>query len=108
MIIAQWGSSSVEMFEAGMLVCFGISWPVDIIKTLRTRRTAGKSLAFMTLVLIGYCSGLSAKFVEAWVNGAAPKTVTILYALNLVFVAVDIALYLRFRKLEPVISAGAH
>ena len=81
-----------------MLVCFGFSWPVDIIKSLRCRRTEGKSLAFMTLVLVGYAFGTMAKFALAARPGASLEPVTILYALNFVFVATDIALYVRFSR----------
>jgi hypothetical protein len=27
-----------EVLEGGMLVCFGVSWPVDIVRTIRTGR----------------------------------------------------------------------
>ena len=87
-----------QVFEAGMLACFGVSWPVDILKSLRSRRTEGKSLAFMVIILIGYCSGLIAKFVKASAPDVNLEMVTVLYALNLTFVAIDIGLYLHFRK----------
>ena len=90
-----------QALEGGMLVCFGISWPVDILRTWRTRRTEGKSLGFMVMVLIGYCSGLVAKFVKASAPDARLETVTLLYALNLLFVAIDIGLYMRFRQGKP-------
>ncbi len=85
-----------EVFEAGMLVCFGVAWPVDIVRTLRVRRTEGKSLGFMALILAGYLFGLSAKVVRAW--GAWPEMVTALYAVNALMVAVDIGLTLCFRR----------
>jgi hypothetical protein len=44
----------MSVFEAGMIVCFGISWPVAILKTLKTRSVAGKSRTFLVLVLAGY------------------------------------------------------
>lgn len=87
-----------QVLEAGMLICFGVSWPVDILKALRTRRTEGKSLAFMVLIFVGYLFGLTAKLVRAAQAQAAPEAVTALYAVNAVFIAVDIALYLKFRR----------
>ena len=87
-----------QCLEAGMLVCFGISWPVDILKSLRTRRTEGKSLAFMVIILIGYCLGLTAKFIQGASRDGGFPPVASLYALNLLFVAIDIALFLRFRR----------
>ena len=93
------GSPSIaQLFEAGMLLCFGMSWPVDIVKALRTRRTEGKSLGFMALIFAGYLSGLAAKLIRAAHAEAWPEPVTALYAVNAVLVAIDIALYLLFSR----------
>jgi len=43
-------------FEAGMLICFGASWPLDIYKSLKSRSTAGKSVMFMFVLCVGYFS----------------------------------------------------
>ena len=91
-----------QIFEGTMLVCFGLSWAVAIIKSLRTRRTEGKSLGFLTLVLIGYFAGISAKLIRAVVAGEPPEPVTILYAINALLVAADIACYLKFRPAKEV------
>ena len=96
-----WVGIVAQIFEAGMLVCFGFAWPLDILRTLRTRRVEGKSVAFMGLILLGYLSGLAAKFLRAGGTGAWPETVTLLYTLNAALVAVDIALVLRFRARKP-------
>ena len=87
-----------QCLEAGMLVCFGVSWPVDIIKSLRVRRTEGKSLSFMVIILAGYALGIAAKVSGILAAKTALPWVTALYALNFLFVAVDIALYLRFSR----------
>ena len=52
------------MWEGLMLICFGVSWPPAIIKTLRVKNPAGKSFIFMTLVLTGYLSGIIGKAVS--------------------------------------------
>jgi lipopolysaccharide export LptBFGC system permease protein LptF len=88
---------SAQFFEGAMLICFGVSWPVAILKTLRTRRTEGKSLAFLVLILVGYLSGIVAKFVRASGGWGNLEAVTTLYALNAIFVATDIFLFLHFR-----------
>jgi len=93
---AEWAPAA-QGFEAAMLICFGISWPVAILKTWRTRRTEGKSLAFLTLVFVGYLAGVTSKFLRAADGGAPVEPVTALYAMNAFFVAVDLALYLHFR-----------
>lgn len=43
----------VHVLEAGMLVCFGISWPFNIAKSLRSRTAKGKSVAFELLIIAG-------------------------------------------------------
>ena len=87
-----------QMFEAGMLVAFGVSWPVDVMKTLRTRRTEGKSLAFMSLVLAGYLLGLGGKLARAAGPGEQVEWITALYVFNAIIIFVDIAVTVRMRK----------
>lgn len=95
-MIAQWVSTA-QFFEAGMLICFGISWPMAIVKSLRTRRTEGMSLVFLWLVCIGYIAGTTSKFFEAAAESAPLKPVTALYVLNALMVAFEITLYYRYR-----------
>ena len=80
----------MSIFEVIMLICFGISWPVSIAKTLRTRVVAGKSPLFMAVVCLGYVSGVihKALFSFDWVIA--------LYAMNMVLVAVDLSLYFLY------------
>jgi 4-amino-4-deoxy-L-arabinose transferase-like glycosyltransferase len=97
---------SAQAFEALMMVCFGVSWPVAIYKTLRTRRTEGKSLLFLLLILLGYVAGIAAKFIVAAQSHTKPNWVTLLYAANAIMVAVDIFLYQRYRprRADPDLS----
>ena len=80
-----------------MMICFGVSWPVAILKTLRTRRTEGKSLLFLLLILVGYLAGITAKFIIAAQSHDWPNWVTLLYAANAALVVVDIFLFLKYR-----------
>lgn len=34
-----------SLFETLMIVCFGLSWPLSIVRTLRTKSTKGKALS---------------------------------------------------------------
>ena len=86
-----------QVLEGVMLFCFGVSWPVAILKTWRTRRTEGKSFAFLVMVFVGYLAGTAAKLFRAHEGSAWPEPVTILYVLNGAFVATDMCLYLRYR-----------
>jgi len=82
----------MSVFEILMLACFGASWPISIYKSLKTRVVAGKSPLFMGIVMLGYAAGITHKILYArdWVIA--------LYALNLLLVAVDLALYFRLSK----------
>jgi hypothetical protein len=77
-----------------MLICFGISWPISIAKSLRTKVVAGKSPLFMTVLCLGYVSGITHKilFSMDWIIG--------LYILNLVLVSFDLFLYYKYLPLQ--------
>lgn len=78
-------------FEAGMLICFGISWPFSIAKSIRTRVVAGKSRSFMVIVAFGYICGIAHKLLFA------RDFILILYIMNLLLVCIDLVLYYRYR-----------
>ena len=80
----------MSFFEAAMLVCFGVSWPISIAKSIRTRVVVGKSPLFMGIVCVGYVSGIIHKVLYAF------DWVTILYALNFAMAAADLFLYFRY------------
>jgi hypothetical protein len=75
-----------------MLLCFGISWPISIAKSFRTKVVAGKSPVFMAIVIAGYGFGIIHKALYSF------DWVIYLYALNLVLVAIDMLLYFRYSK----------
>ena len=81
-------------FEIGMLLCFGVSWPVSIYSLWKTRRTEGKSLMFAVIVLLGYICGILHKLVFYY------DIVIYLYILNLLFVSIDIGLTVYYRSLQ--------
>ena len=54
-----------EILEIIMIVSFGISWPMNVIKSYKARTTKGKSLWFILLILFGYIAGISSKLVSA-------------------------------------------
>jgi len=86
---------TADLLETAMLVAFGFAWPANILKTLSNRSTAGKSLAFLLIVLAGYVFGLAAKFIRGHLNYVA-----FFYALNLVLVLADTILYFHYRRRE--------
>jgi hypothetical protein len=84
----------MSIFEAGMLICFGISWPVNIYKSIKSRTAAGKSLLFLCLVWVGYLSGITHKLLFNF------DMIFWLYVLNALMVSVDIVLYRRNKALD--------
>ena len=40
-----------EILEMMMVLSFGFSWPISIIKTLRSKTAAGKSPVFIGLIV---------------------------------------------------------
>ncbi len=90
----------MSVFEIVMLVCFGISWPVSIRRSLVSRSTGGKSLVFMILIIIGYIAGVVHKL------NYSRDIVTVLYALNACMVSIDLCIYFRNRKLEKAREAA--
>jgi hypothetical protein len=82
----------VSVFEIGMLVCFGASWPFALYKTWKTKDSRGKSLRFLSLVFIGYLSGILHKLFFS------RDAVIALYALNGSLVLADLVLCYRYRK----------
>jgi len=87
---------SLRVFELIMLICFGSSWPFAIAKTLRTNVVKGKSPVFLILILIGYIAGILNKLVTNL------DYVIWLYCLNGSMVLIEIALYIRYEKVDLV------
>mgnify|MGYP004509608351 FL=1 len=85
----------VHVLEAGMLVCFGISWPFNIAKSIRSRTAKGKSVIYEILVVVGYFFGLAAKIILGDVN-----YVMIFYIVDILMVTTDIILTFRNRRLD--------
>lgn len=85
----------VEVFESVMLICFGISWPISVYKSITSKSTKGKSAVFMIAILIGYISGITGKIIGNNIN-----YVVVLYLINFVVVSLDLILYFINRKHE--------
>ncbi len=85
-----------SIFEGLMILCFGVSWPVAVWKTLKTKNVSGISIFFLWFVFFGYVSGVMFKLVEAVGNGYV-NPVIILYLFNLVLVGTEVILFYRYR-----------
>ncbi len=91
-----------ELLEIIMIVSFGASWPLNVIKSYKARTAKGKSLPFLCLIFFGYIAGIASKFVnEAYMANFAEKWyVLFFYVLNLVMVGADLILYARNTRLD--------
>lgn len=79
-----------SIFETFMLICFGFSWPLNVIKAYKAKTTKGTSLPFIILIITGYIAGISAKLINGQIN-----YVLIAYFLNLAIVSLNILVYIR-------------
>lgn len=84
-----------QALEAAMLICFGLSWPLNAYKNYQARTAAGTSWQFILLITLGYVAGIAAKYVSGQINW-----VLIVYYLNLVFLGVNWLVYFRNTKLD--------
>ena len=91
-----------EILEVIMVVSFGASWPLNVLKSYRARTTKGKSLWFLCLIFFGYIAGIASKLLnEAYMAEFASKWYTLFfYVLNLIMVGADLCLYARNYRLD--------
>lgn len=86
-----------QIFEVIMLVCFGLSWPISVYKSIKSKSTQGKSIVFILAIIIGYVAGIASKIISAQFT-----YVLALYCFNLLIVCIDFALYIFNRHREKV------
>ena len=84
-----------SILETVMLICFGFSWPMNVIKAYKTKTAKGTSLAFILLIITGYIAGISAKLISGQIN-----YVLIAYILNLAIVSLNVIVYFRNVSLD--------
>ena len=91
-----------ELLEIAMIISFGASWPMGVIKSYKARTTKGKSLAFLCLILFGYVAGIVSKFMNpAYMAEFSSKWyVLFFYCLNFLMVSADLLIYIRNRRLD--------
>ena len=84
-----------SILETVMLVCFGFSWPLNVIKAYKAKTAKGSSLPFVLLIITGYIAGISAKLISGQIN-----YVLIAYILNLAIVSLNVIVYFRNVSLD--------
>ena len=91
-----------EILEIVMVVSFGASWPLNVMKSYKARTAKGKSLSFLCLIFFGYIAGIASKLMnKAYMEAFSEKWyVLFFYVFNLVMVGIDLVLYFRNRALD--------
>ena len=96
-----------EILEIIMIVSFGASWPLNLMKSYKARTTKGKSLPFLLLIFFGYIAGICSKLVnEAYMAAIGQKWyVLFFYVLNFIMVGADLCMYVRNYRLDKAAEA---
>ena len=82
-----------QLLEVVMLICFGLSWPISLIKTIRDKQAKSGNAPFMCLILLGYAAGIVAKLMTAGCN-----FVFYVYLLNILIVLANLIITLYKQK----------
>ena len=93
---------TAEILETTMMLCFGASWPFNVVKSYQARTAKGKSLTFLCLVIFGYLCGIVMKILT-FDAGIFIKWMSLfVYILNISMVTADLLLYIRNYKLDRI------
>ncbi|MBE6707915.1 MAG: hypothetical protein E7578_01570 [Ruminococcaceae bacterium] len=94
-----------ELMEAFTILCFGLSWPISIRKSLLSKTAKGKSLFFEVFLLVGYAIGIFRKVIQLTLLGCSGGIFFLsffFYMLNFVEISIDVALYFRNCKYDKL------
>lgn len=94
----------IALLETIMLLCFGLSWPISLLRSLRAKSARSTSVAFMCLILFGYFAGTAAKVMTTGCN-----FVFYVYLFNIVMVSANlfVTLYNRAKDHKSDTAAQA-
>lgn len=92
-----------EALEAIMLVCFGFSWPINLVKNIKAGTAKSMSLKFILLIIFGYIAGISAKLINHRFN-----YVLVVYLINIFVVSLNLVVYFINKKKDKTIGGNAN
>ena len=98
---------TAEICESVMIICFGLSWPLSVYKSWKSRTAKGKSLQFEIFIRIGYIFGIAKNFIK-FAHGSSGFIFFLawgFYFLKFIEITVDMALYFRNVKLDKARDA---
>lgn len=84
-----------EILETVMLVCFGCSWPVSLMRNIKAKTAESMSLGFILLIILGYLAGIAAKIYTHNYS-----YVLIAYIINLAAVSGNLVVYFINRSYD--------
>lgn len=90
-----------SVMETLMVICFGISWPINIIKAWKSKTAKGSSVLFYSFIWIGYIFAMVGKMAMIIGNSPNPWYETVkwyvmfFYVLNIIMVSAGIIICLR-------------
>lgn len=99
-----------NIFEIIMVVCFGASWPFNIVKAYKARTAKGTSLLFMGLIGFGYVAGILCKVMKLIEAGSLHWLSWIAFAfyfINLTMIVTGIVIYFRNKHLDALREENA-
>lgn len=90
-----------HILEMLMLVCFGLSWPISVYKTLKAHNANGKSCTFGLIIIFGYLCGILSK-ISLLLSSSLQQTTLFwitfsVYILNLIVVTIDVLVTAHFK-----------
>jgi hypothetical protein len=95
-----------NFLEVMMVVLFGVSWPLNIVKAWRARTAKGMSVLFYYFIWAGYLFGIASKVVKVYDGVSTPAYVWFFYILNILMVSVGIVIYYRNAALDKKSEAA--
>ena len=84
-----------EVLESIMLICFGLSWPVSVVKNIKAHTAKSMSLPFILLIITGYIAGISSKIINHNYS-----YVLVIYFFNLFVVSMNVVVYFINRNYD--------
>ena len=96
-----------KVLEATMLIMFGISWPFNLAKSIKSKSTKGKSLLFLVLIDVGYIAGITSKFFSTSFVWKTDWWVFAIYVINFCFVTADLTMFFINKNREQQESVCA-
>ena len=90
-----------EVLESIMLICFGLSWPVSVVKNIKAHTAKSMSLPFILLIITGYIAGISSKIINHNFS-----YVLVIYLFNLFVVSMNVVVYFINRNYD--LHGGMH